>query len=285
MAFIAGVNRLNLETVVDGKVVSKMNDAGSVMFNADGTRFAVLGVGMGGGQVAFDGADKNNIVSGDVQYSPDGKHVRMVGQRTSDHLNALFVDGEALFKQTSRFTRSPTFSPDGNHLYWTAMEVNTAAQPPRQSVIYVDNKPIGKWNSDTNQYIEATPLTWEVGADNVLTTLMAAPEGIKKLRITPDLSVTVATMLADVRAAEAKALADAQAAREKSAADAAQKKADAEAAAKKAQEDAAKTRADRAAAQQKAREDAAAARAAAQQKARDDAAGARAARQQQQTGQ
>src|SRR5262249_52936376 len=151
----------------------------------------------------------------------------------------------------------------GEHIYWTSLEVNTAVQPPRQSIIYVDNKPMGKWNSDVNQNFEGMPEAWEISKDGVLTTLMATDQGVKRLKITPEATVTLAALVQEAKDAQAKALADAQAAKDKAAADAAQKKADADAARAKAQEDAAKARADRAAAQQKAREDAAAARAAA----------------------
>ncbi|HVT88651.1 MAG TPA: hypothetical protein VHD56_07365, partial [Tepidisphaeraceae bacterium] len=265
LAYIGGANRLSLSQVVDGKVVGQLRDVGSIGFSADGSHFAFLGGTQGGddAQHIIDGTPQKEIIANDILFTPDGKHVRLIGQRIRDRQNGLFVDGQVIYRQVGRFVRTPVFSPDSNHIYWSTVEVNQSVQPPRQSVLYVDGKAIGKWNGDANAAFEQMPESWEIAPDGVLTYLVIAPEGVKRLRVTPDANTTLASIVSDVKAAE-----------EKAAADAAKSKADAEALRAKQAADAQKAREDAAAARAKARQDAIDARVKAQQ----DAAAARAAR-------
>jgi hypothetical protein len=282
VAYIGGVNRLQMQVVVDGKPDPMQRDVVDLSFSPDGSRYAYRFGGLAGpAAIALDGKEIAGFLSSWFIFSPDSNHIVFPAQRQSDMQNGLFVDGQLVYKQVGRFTKK-AFSPDSKHFYFATVETGQ----PVAMVVYADGKKVASYDANANAAMEAMGESFEVADDGTLSYLVLAPEGMKKIKLTPPADSNVEAMVANFKASEEKSLADAQAARDAQMEAAAKAKADAEAARAKAIAEAQQAREAAQAARLKAQQDAQAARlkaqqeaAAARQKALQDAAAARAARQ------
>jgi hypothetical protein len=269
LAYVAGQNRLDCNVVVDGKAYPPARrDVSGVVFSPDGSRFLYnFGVDLNNGGLAVDGEEQVGFLAGRAMFSPDGKHLLFVGQDAATGQSGVYVDKQLITPQRGRVTRQ-AFSPDGRHVYWGTVEL----RPGRTAVIYADGEEVAAFDADANAALEGMAEAFEVGADGTLTAVAFTPEGVKRLRVTPDDAADVAGMVAAARDAQAQAATDAESAKMKAAEAAAKTKADAEAAQATAKADAMAAREKAVAAKAKAREDAIAKR----RKAQEEAAAAKA---------
>lgn len=278
-----GTNR-NFSVVVDGESVLPPGlwpNGATLTFSADGSRYAYVVNPIGRNEIAglvVDGTLVNDLVVGAFnaaganalnvggitaarnpyfQFSRDGKYLARMARLPNNTRAGLYVN-DKLTHPTSYQVSHFAFSPDSRHVYWLAGE-KFPDRAPFYTVAYVDGQPVAKLSGDPFQ---ATPGTWEVGADGVLTFLGVVGTDVKRFRVTPAADMDVekvvarstekqASDLAAAAAAKKQAEDDAAAARAKAKADA-----DAVAAKRKADLDAAnaaraKARADAAAARQK----------------------------------
>ncbi|MEO5958711.1 MAG: hypothetical protein ABIR80_06320, partial [Opitutaceae bacterium] len=275
-----GSNRQHL-TMVDGKNVLPPNTAphgDTLDFSDDGSRYAmVLGV-LARQDIAgllIDGQMNNTLAltgftgtgwitptrNTQFKWSPHGKYLARVARKPDNTAAGLYINDQLAYPTTLQVSH-PTFTPDGEHLYWIGAE-KYPDRPQRHYMVYADGHPVMKRDADGFLgYREA----WSVDAKGVLTFIAAAGDVVKRFRVTPSADLNIDKLLILAEEKQAALLAAAAAAKRKTedeaAALAAKKKADADAAAVKRKEDAAAA----AAAKAQARADAAAAKAAARQK-------------------
>ncbi len=272
-----GTNRQHL-TIIDGKNVLPVNTAphgDTLDFSADGSRYAmVLGVlarqDVAG--VLIDGQMNNTLAVGSFGgsnwmnptrnnsflWSSHGKYLARVARKPDNTAAGLYINDQLAYPTTLGVSH-PTFTPDGEHLYWVGAE-KFPDRPQLYYMVYSDGHPVRKRDADGFLgYKEA----WSVDAKGVLTFIAADGNQVKRYRVTPAADLNIDKMVAATQAkiakAEAEALAAKKKADEEAAAKAAQAKADAEALAAKRKADAdaaAKARADAVAAKAKARQDA-----------------------------
>jgi hypothetical protein len=288
-----GSNRQHL-TIVDGKNILPAGlapNGDSFDFSDDGSHyaFAVSPVGRSDSAgLVIDGKHTNELFTGSFGgtgwitrtrnllflWSPNGKYFARVARRPDNTAAGLYLNDKLAYPTTLQVSQ-PTFTPDGEHLYWMAAE-KSPDRPQNYYVVYVDGHPIMKRDSDGFLgYKEA----WSVDAKGVLTFIAADGNQVKRYRVTPAADSNIEKMIVlsqeKIAKAEAEVLAAKKKAEEEAAAKAAKAKADADALAAKRAADAeaaVKARADAAAAKTKARQDALDARA----KAAADAAAKRA---------
>jgi hypothetical protein len=293
-----GSNRQHL-TIVDGQNILPAGlapNADSFDFSDDGSRyaFAVSPVARSDSAgLVIDGKHTNELFTGSFGgtgwitrtrnslflWSPHGKYFARVARRPDNTAAGLYLNDKLAFPTTLQIS-APTFTPDGEHLYWIAAERNPD-RSPLDYVVYADGQPVMKRQSDGFLgYKEA----WSVDAKGVLTFVAVDGNQAKRYRVTPAADMNIPRMLALAEAKQAEEIAAAAAAKKKAEEDAlaakqraeadaaalaAKRKADADAAVAKRQADLearAKARQDALDARQKAAASAAAARAAARQK-------------------
>jgi hypothetical protein len=289
-----GTNR-NFMLVVDGKSVlpaSLYPVDDTLTFSADGSRYAYQVGPVGRNEITgliIDGKLVDGLAplgfgkwvamelpTTAYLFSRDGKHIAQVARGADPKTTGLYVDGK-LVHPTQRGVGFPAFTPDSQHLFWTASQV-FPDRPQPYLVVFVDGKPTVRFSES---HFLGTKGSLEMGDDGVLTFLAVADDVVKRYRITPSSDMTVAKMVTDAEATAAKAIADAETAKKQADADAAAAKvkaqADAEAAAAKKKADYEEA----IAAKNKARQDALDAKkeaAAAKAKAKADAAAEKAAK-------
>ncbi len=207
---------------IDGKPVALPPRAipNQVVFSPDGQHHVVIaGSDASSGLIFFDG--KETGLNGNVMFSPDSKHLAVVGVRVSDNKRGLFVDGE-LVRENARDDgiRFRSFTPDSQHLLWIALESSSTPNVAAGSlewVTYVDGEAIARCerSSIADQLFAASPpvptgdhRAWAMGVDGSVTVLSHAGEGVKRHRIKPGAGTSVATMLAEARLAPARAAAN-----------------------------------------------------------------------------
>jgi len=282
-----GTNRQHL-TIVDGKNILPAGlspNGDSFDFSDDGSRyaFAVSPVGRSDSAgLVIDGKHSNELFTAGFtgtgwitptrnnlfKWSPHGKYFVRVAARPGNTAAGLYVNEKLAYPTTYQVSH-PTFTPDGEHLYWIGAE-KFPDRPQLYYMVYSDGHPIMKRDADGFLgYREA----WSIDARGTLTFIAADGNQVKRYRVTPAADLNIDKLVAATQEKLAKAEADALAAKKKAddeaAAKAAKAKADADALAAKRKADAeaaAKARADAIAAKAKARADAAAAKAAARQK-------------------
>jgi hypothetical protein len=300
-----GTNR-NFMLVVDGKSVlppSVYPVDDTLTFSADGSRYAYQVGPVGRNEITgliIDGKLVEGLTpvgfgkwvamelpTPAYLFSRDGKHIAQVARGADSKNTGLYVDGKLVYPN-QRGIGLPAFTPDSQHLFWTASQV-FPDRPQPYLVVYVDGKPTVRFSES---HFLGTKGSVEMGDDGVLTLLAVADDVVKRYRITPASDTNVAKMVTDADATAAKAVADAETAKKQADADAEAAKikaqADAEAAAAKKKADyeeavaaKAKAREEAIAAKNKARQDALDAKkeaAAAKAKAKADAAAEKAAR-------
>jgi hypothetical protein len=194
--------------VIDGKaerLAPQVNFA-SFAFSPDGSRYAYLGGPRGG--IYLDGKDTG--LGGNFTFSPDSKHIVVVGHRATDNERGVFVDGHRVYGVENNYgVRHRAFTSDSQHLFWIALE--PAAGPDAgpgdfEWVTYVDGKPAARcdrnqafdliYGSANNQF-EETPPAWDVGPDGRLAFVGPVGEVVKRFEVTPPADTSIATMLAN----------------------------------------------------------------------------------------
>ncbi|MDP3073458.1 MAG: hypothetical protein Q8N18_24415 [Opitutaceae bacterium] len=272
-----GTNRQHL-TIVDGKNILPAGlapNGDSFDFSDDGSRYAFTVSPVGRSDSAglvIDGKHTNDLfVSGFTgtgwitptrntlfKWSPHGKYFARVARRPDNTAAGLYVNEQLAYPTTLQVSH-PTFTPDGEHLYWIGAE-KFPDRPQNYYVVYADGHPVMKRDADGFLgYREA----WSVDAKGVLTFVAADGNQVKRYRISPAADLNIDKMVAatqeKIAKAEAAVIAAKKKAEEEAAAKAAKAKEDADALAAKRKADAeaaAKARADAAAAKAKARQDA-----------------------------
>ncbi len=209
--------------IMDGKVLRLPPNTGMQLecltFSPDQSRYAFFtGGSRDGGPVFVDG--KETGLSGTFNFSPDSKHVAIVGYRSAENKAGLFIDG-ALAYPMGQGMPYRAFSPDSQHLFWMSVEPVTTPNPADnfEMVTYTDGKPVAHNDRGAAAQrllfprgfgqFDKTPPAWSVGADGALTLLAPSPEGIKRIKATPGADTSLATILQAAQAAEAKAKAEA----------------------------------------------------------------------------
>ena len=196
---------------IDGKA-ERLWRGGSLdtfAFSPDMTRHAYFTgastwMGNGTGPVFLDG--KETGIDGNFTFSPDSKHIAIVGYRAAENKRGLFVDGKQVYSN-ERNVNYRAFTPDGQHLFWMASE--PAKEPGAfESVIYLDGKPIVRcdrtdsgavaqiYGGNSSSPFMKTPPAWNVGSDGVLTMLAPVGDVVKRFKITPSSDTSLATLLA-----------------------------------------------------------------------------------------
>jgi len=173
--------------VVDGKTLQR-EAAGPVAFSSDGAHFAFTFGRPPGRTLNFDGKDlpgdvftfqapsfwPNHRPRAEFVFSPDGKRVAYFAQQPGN-ASAVYLDG----KPVVTFSGNPenlTFTPDGRHLLWLG-------RTGTGQTVYVDGRASVQF--DGNFQMQASPGTWQMGADGTLTVVAQAGDAIKRFRITP----------------------------------------------------------------------------------------------------
>ena len=191
-----GFDRL---AVVDGKVLARRN-AGDLTLSSDGSRFAFAfdgGINVDGtdvqgvGVIQFKQAGVTRQVSPPAKFlfSPDSKHLVAFGRRAGADAPGIFVDGK-FFAAGNGSPYTPTFTPDGRHLFWRDRLPNE----PHWAV-FLDGNPVVMLDLTTNN-VHNYPGYWDMGSDGVLTVVGPTEEGMKRIRITPGTTSSVETLIA-----------------------------------------------------------------------------------------
>jgi hypothetical protein len=171
-------------------------------------------------------------------FSPDSRHLAMIGGNADPKSVGLYVNG-GLAYPSRRGLSNLTFTPDSNHLAWLTSGI-FPDRPQPYNLVYLDGEPVLKLGKIDLLRVGGT---WDMGSDGVLTVVVEDGEYVKRFRITPDAGMNIAKWVSESATSLARAEAEQAAAQKQAAADAAtaKAKADAErvAAAEKAKADAA----------------------------------------------
>jgi hypothetical protein len=180
-----GFDRL---AVVGGKALARRN-AADLTLSPDGSRFAFAfdgGMNVDGtdvpnvGIIPFKPAPVNRQAMPPARFlfSPDSKHLVAFGRRAGADAPGIFVDGKFLAAGNGS-PHTPTFTPDGRHLFWRDHLLND----PHWAV-YLDGKPVALFDRSSAS-IYNYPGYWDMGPEGVLTVIGPTEEGMKRIRITP----------------------------------------------------------------------------------------------------
>lgn len=194
---LAGQGGFDRLAVVGGKALARRN-AADLTLSPDGSRFAFA---FDGG-MNVDGTDVPNVgiipfkpapVTRQAMpparflFSPDSKHLVAFGRRAGADAPGIFVDGMFLAAGNGS-PNTPTFTPDGRHLFWRDHLLND----PHWAV-YLDGKPVVLFDQ-TSFSIYSYPGYWDMGPDGVLTVIGPTEEGMKRFRITPGTNSSVESL-------------------------------------------------------------------------------------------
>jgi hypothetical protein len=183
----------------------------SFTFSPDISRYAYFVGGnlREGGTVWVDG--KNTDLVGTFTFSPDSKHVAIVGYRPADNKRGLFIDGKFAFSAELNVIYR-AFTPDSQHLFWMTREPAKgpdAAPGAYEFVTYLDGKPVARCEQRAEAQailmprgfgaFTQTPPAWNVGPDGALTFLGPVGDEIKRFKVMPAADTSIATMLATAK--------------------------------------------------------------------------------------
>jgi len=199
--------------ILDGKLTKRpfnsMPSIDSVTFSPDGAHCAYIcgGTMRDGGAVVVDG--KEIGLTGLPTFSPDSKHVAVVGYRPADNKRGLFLDGNCVYEAANSGVRYRAFTPDSQHLCWVAVEAAkdpNAAPGSYEWVSYQDGKPVARCDrtmaadqifGGPTAMFQKSPRAWNVGKDGELTVVGPVGEGVKRFKAKPAADTNLATMVAD----------------------------------------------------------------------------------------
>ncbi len=185
-------NDPNTSVVFDGKAV-KRRFGGLPVLSPDGARCAfVYGGPNGVGPLVVDGVDQKVTLAKQYAFNADGKHLECIGKRDQDPDFGLFVDGTPVYTRPCIFF--PTFTPDGQHLFWLGVEP-PAADGGGSFVVYCDGKAVTKLDNKNGSIIRGDG-AWSMQPDGTLVIVGNQGESIKRMRITAPADTSIATMLA-----------------------------------------------------------------------------------------
>ena len=280
VAYSAGEMMGKLKIHYDGQVLPERYNNFNLALSPDGSHFVYYAANDAvSTELIVDGEIKGTAASfgGETIFSPDSKFV-VTNARPPKGDNALFISGDFVpYPKSMGYPRPLGFTADSQHLILVGSEPGEGGNPVNS--FYVDGQRVAQflprgvtWANSTGNYL------WEAQPDGAVILIGVTPGPnnsygpMKRVSVKPAAGTSVATWIADVKAAQVQAVADAAAAKAKADEDAAaaltaKKKAAEEAAAAKA-----KAREEAIAAKAKARTDALNAKA----KARADAAAAKA---------
>jgi len=212
---VAEGNTPNSDLYVDDKSVFK-GQLTEFSFSPDGAHYAFVA----NQQLYLDGAKVSDFALGEftglVQsgtnkgqferyhyiFSPDSKHVvYLAGDPNNEAHRGLWVDKSFIFHSPSNYAGSilhPTFTPDGQHLFWYDRVAPSVAEPQGHFQLYVDGERSVTFAPSFLSYERGSNqgVAWEMGPDGVLQFLVLADNVVKRVRVTPSADTSVATMMA-----------------------------------------------------------------------------------------
>ncbi len=195
---------------VDGKAEKRARAISleGFSFSPDVKRYAYYagGTPRDGGPVVVDG--KATDLTGSYSFSPDSKHVVVVGYRATDNKRGIFLDGQLVFPAEMDIIYR-AFTPDSQHLYWMAREAATgpdAVPGSYEFVNYLDGRPVahGEQRAEAQAillprgfgHFAQPPPAWDLGPDGTLTCMAVAGDAVKRIKVTPSAETGLTTMLA-----------------------------------------------------------------------------------------
>ena len=198
---------------VDGKPVALPPGANisSFTFSPDGSHYAFFNPGGASPGIYLDGklAFAVGPRPGDnFAFSPDGKHLVIVGFRPKDGQNGIFLDGKLVYPTSN--DRYRAFTPDSQHLYWLSFE--PAKTPPAtaydstgDTVTYLDGQRVAAVETvQATQLLHPNPPYptyvgqpgWEINTNGAVTLLGPVGDEVKRITITPSADTSIDTLLA-----------------------------------------------------------------------------------------
>lgn len=102
---------------------------------------------------------------------------------------ALMLDGTAVFSTTQGII-APRFTSDGQHFYWTAIEM--APGTGATHIVYVDGHLAVRAGGN---FFNETPGVFDVDDEGVAAFLATDGDNVKRYRITPASDTSVATLI------------------------------------------------------------------------------------------
>ena len=218
LAFIAtGMNRESMAVINDQRFSSpdwKVGNAlsipsvlpGSLSFSADGKRTQFF-IGSRTPSLVIDGElvdlgeqrptpwISSNFGSGSLfaVFSPDGRHVAYRGGTPNKRDDQwIYVDGVPVHRMANPSPVSVGFSPDGDVLYWSALE-RPLDRKGMDTVVYANGELLLRLNYQTplGTLLAKTPKSWRISPEGDLHLLAADDTGIVRHTIRPDDIVSV----------------------------------------------------------------------------------------------
>jgi hypothetical protein len=195
-----GANNQGMTTVVvDGKSFQRQ-DAASLEFSPDGSRWAFTSGTINNKTLIVDGTETKMgaVVSfqrpaltnqvrtpRDFVFSPDSKHIAYFATQPSG-AHGIVVDGKfTALPGNGNYPMNPTFTPDSRHLIWMDRPGGSA------QVLYVDGRPAVQMEAGS---LNTIPGTWEMAADGTLTVIGQSGDGLKRYRIEPPADTSIDTL-------------------------------------------------------------------------------------------
>jgi thiol-disulfide isomerase/thioredoxin len=197
--------------VVDGRKYQAPNTIvhDSLTFSPDGSRHAWRVSRVSPDYVFVDGQELGfNRAS--MFFSPDGKHVVVAGTQEKTNQYGLFVNGTLVHdgKKSGNLRDYRAFTPDSRHLYWTAATVEGGKV--MNWTLYLDGQPTVTFTRPHSsipfiptahfrggdEYFDRIPNAWQMADDGTLTFLEWTGDAVKRFRVTPSRTTSVATLLA-----------------------------------------------------------------------------------------
>lgn len=163
-----------------------------LIFSPDGSRYAFTVWGA----LYIDGKEQPGITTSEkYAFSPDGKHILLIGYATADQsLNGLWVDGKLVVTQNDGGNpHRPMFTPDGKHIFWIGNRRATTSTDHDSELLYVDGKATEvKFRS----MVATSPGNFEIGADGTLTFIARTEDTLRRYRVTPGTDTDIDAMIA-----------------------------------------------------------------------------------------
>jgi hypothetical protein len=124
-----------------------------------------------------------------VAFSPAGEHVAYLANVEPSPTRALMLDGTPVFS-TTQGVIAPRFTADGQHFFWTAIEMGTGTGATH--IVYVDGQEAVRAGGN---FFNETPGVFDVDADGVATFVATDGDMVKRWCITPASDTNVGTLI------------------------------------------------------------------------------------------